>query len=93
MVPINHLFVVRSELAQTRPDVVREIFRLLKESKAQYVKESGVPAADGLDPVPFGVENNRKAIETIIRYSYEQQVIPRMMSVDELFDDVTRELV
>jgi 4,5-dihydroxyphthalate decarboxylase len=93
MAPINHLFVVRSELAQQRPDVVREIFRLLKESKAQYFKASGVPAADGLDPVPFGVENNRKALETIIRYSYEQQVIPRMMSVDELFDDVTRELV
>lgn len=93
MMPINHLFVVRSELAQTRPDVVREIFRLLKESKAQYFKESGVPAGGGLDPVPFGVENNRKALETIIRYSYEQQIIPRMMSVDELFDDVTRELV
>ncbi|RDV02226.1 phosphate ABC transporter substrate-binding protein [Undibacter mobilis] len=89
MVPINHLFVVRSELAQTRPDVVREIFRVLKESKAQYSDST----KGGIDPVPFGVEANRKALETIIRYSYEQQVIPRLMSVDELFDDVTRELV
>lgn len=88
MVPINHLFVVRSELARARPDVVREIFRVLKASKA-----AGVPATGGLDPVPFGVEANRKALETIIRYSYEQKVIPRLLSVDELFDDVTRELV
>ena len=87
MVPINHLFVVRSDLARQRPDVVREIFRVLKESKAQ-----GVPSG-GIDPVPFGVENNRKALETIIRYSYEQQIIPRLFTVDELFDDVTRDLV
>ncbi|MFA6266840.1 MAG: phosphate ABC transporter substrate-binding protein [Pseudolabrys sp.] len=87
MVPINHLFVVRSELAKARPDVVREIFRVLKESKAL-----GIPAG-GIDPVPFGVENNRKALETIIRYSYEQKIIPRLFGVDELFDDVTRELV
>ncbi|MBS0536972.1 MAG: phosphate ABC transporter substrate-binding protein [Proteobacteria bacterium] len=87
MVPINHLFVVRSDLAKQRPDVVREIFRVLKASKAQ-----GVPAG-GIDPVPFGVDNNRKALETIIRYSYEQRIIPRIISVDELFDDVTRDLV
>lgn len=87
MVPINHLFVVRRDLARQRPDVVREIFRVLKESKAQ-----GVPSG-GIDPVPFGVENNRKALETIIRYSYEQQIIPRLFTVDELFDDVTRDLV
>ena len=87
MVPINHLFVVRSDLARQRPDVVREIFRVLKESKAQ-----GVPSG-GIDPVPFGVENNRKALETIIRYSYEQKIIPRLLTVDELFDDVTRNLV
>jgi len=92
MVPINHLFVVRTELAQRRPDVVHEIFSMLKESKAQNFKELGMPGG-GIDPVPFGVENNRKALETIIRYSYEQKIIPRMLSVDELFDDVTRELV
>ncbi|KQZ01740.1 phosphate ABC transporter substrate-binding protein [Pseudolabrys sp. Root1462] len=87
MVPINHLFVVRSDLARQRPDVVREIFRVLKESKAQGVLSGGI------DPVPFGVENNRKALETIIRYSYEQKIIPRLFTVDELFDDVTRDLV
>ena len=33
-IPVNHLAVVRAELARDRPDVVREVFRLLKESKA-----------------------------------------------------------
>ena len=31
--PVNHLFVVRKELSETRPDVVRELYRLLAESK------------------------------------------------------------
>ncbi|MBS0247081.1 MAG: phosphate ABC transporter substrate-binding protein [Proteobacteria bacterium] len=91
MVPINHLFVVRTDLARQRPDVVREIFRVLKESKAQGVPQDSMKG--GIDPVPFGVENNRKALETVIRYSYEQKIIPRLFTVDELFDDVTRDLV
>src|SRR5262245_537778 len=33
-VPINHMAVIRSEIAESRPDVVREVYRLLKESRA-----------------------------------------------------------
>src|SRR5215207_9942645 len=32
-VPINHMVVVRSELSTSRPDVVQEVFRLLRQSK------------------------------------------------------------
>jgi 4,5-dihydroxyphthalate decarboxylase len=85
-VSVNHFFVVSAEVAR-RTDVVQEIFRMLQETK------KGLPApADGVDVHPFGVEQNRKNLELIIRYSFEQQMIPRMMSVDELFDDVTRRL-
>jgi 4,5-dihydroxyphthalate decarboxylase len=40
----------------------------------------------------FGVEAARKSLETIIRYSEQQGLIPRRFSVDELFNDVTRSL-
>ncbi len=86
-VPINHLFVVNKELADARPDVVREIYRMLKESKAAMP-----PSADGIDSIPFGVEAIRKPLEMIMRYSVEQKIIPRAFTVDELFDDVTRKL-
>jgi 4,5-dihydroxyphthalate decarboxylase len=33
-VPVNHLFCVDKDLADARPDVVAEIFRMLKETKA-----------------------------------------------------------
>ena len=86
-VPVNHLFCVDKDLADARPDVVREIFRMLKETKAAMP-----PSADGIDFHPFGVEALRKPLEMIIQYSVEQKIIPRAFTVDELFDDVTRGL-
>ena len=88
MVPINHLFVVRSDLARQRPDVVREIWRMLVATK-----KAMPPPADGIDTHPFGLEANRKNLELIIQYSWEQQMLPRKMSVDELFTDLTANLV
>ena len=34
---------------------------------------------------PYGVEPNRKALETLIRYAHEQGMISRRLEVDELF--------
>ena len=35
---------------------------------------------------------NRKELELVIQWSYEQKMIPRRLSVDELFDDTTAAL-
>ena len=89
-VPINHMMVVRNEISKSRPDVVKEIYRLLRESRR------AVPPPPGnsvLDPWRFGVEANRRSLEIIIEFSFRQKLIPRMFSVDELFDDCTRALV
>ena len=49
-------------------------------------KTAAPPGADGIDFHPFGVEANRKALELMIQYSFEQKIIPRAFTVDELFD-------
>jgi len=84
-VPINHMAVMRTEIVKSRPDVVREVFRLLRESKEM------APAKDR-DAIRFGVEANRRSLEIIIEYALAQQLIPRRFTVDELFDDTTRSL-
>jgi 4,5-dihydroxyphthalate decarboxylase len=86
VVPVNHLVVVTEKLARERPDVVRELYDLLKQSKAM-----AGPAASP-DPVPFGVEANRKSLDLIIDYAAQQSLIPRRFSVDELFDATTHGL-
>jgi 4,5-dihydroxyphthalate decarboxylase len=84
-VPINHMMVIKESITQTRPDVVREVYRMLKESAAAApTKETSV--------LRFGIEAVRKSLETIIQYSESQNLIPRRFSVDELFNDMTRSL-
>ncbi len=83
VVPVNHLVVVTEKLARERPDIVRELYELLKRSKA-----AAGPAAEP-DPVPFGVEANRRSLDLIIHYAAQQALIPRRFSVDELFDSTT----
>lgn len=86
VIPINHLFAVHADISKERPDVVREIFRMLVES--HNMTEGGPP-----QPFPpFGLEANRKGIQLAIDWSFEQKIIPRKLSVDELFDDVTANL-
>jgi 4,5-dihydroxyphthalate decarboxylase len=83
LIPINHMFAVRSELSKERPDIVREIFRMVVESRALAPESvtSGLP--------PIGLEANRKGLAMAIEWSFEQKIIPRRFSVDELFDETT----
>jgi 4,5-dihydroxyphthalate decarboxylase len=81
-VPINHMFVVHAELSKKRPDVVRELYRMVVESRTLA---EGVPA---IFP-PIGREANRKGLQVAIDWALDQKIIPRRLTVDELFDDVT----
>jgi 4,5-dihydroxyphthalate decarboxylase len=87
-IPVNHLFCVDKALADTRPDVIAEIFRMLRETKAAMA-----PSPDGIDFHPFGLAALRKPLEMMIQYAVEQKIIPRAFTVDGLFDDSTRGLV
>jgi len=80
-VPVNHYFCVAKALAETRPDVIAEIYRMLAESKA-----AAPPNPEGIDFFPYGVEANRKPLGLITQYAVEQQLIPRAFTVEELFD-------
>jgi 4,5-dihydroxyphthalate decarboxylase len=88
-VPINHMLVIREQLAATRPDVVREVYRIFKEAKAVSFAETGVP---DLDPVRFGIEANRRSLEIIIDFAVKQGLLSRPFAVDELFTDTMQAL-
>jgi 4,5-dihydroxyphthalate decarboxylase len=87
-VPINHMLVMRKSIVQSRPDVAREVFGNVLESRRAMDSSK-----DGrFDPLRFGVENVRKSLELAIEMSLVQKFIFRKLSVDELFDDTTRAL-
>ena len=87
-IQINHRVVVKEELTRSDPDSVREVWRLMAESK-RAAKESARDAAF----TPFGLEANRHNMEIVIDYAFRTGMIPRRFTVDELFNDITATLV
>jgi 4,5-dihydroxyphthalate decarboxylase len=87
-VQINHMVVVKDAVSRSNPGAVREIYRLLHDSK----KAAGLPRDGELDLNPFGLKANRRNLEVAIDFAYRQRLIPGPFEVDELFDDVTRAL-
>jgi ABC-type nitrate/sulfonate/bicarbonate transport system substrate-binding protein len=96
--PINHGIVVKNTLLEENPWIASELARMFEAAKAIYLKDlqgsAGVSswdkaAADNAavvgDPFPFGIENNRKALEAITQFALDQRMVPRKFSVEELF--------
>jgi 4,5-dihydroxyphthalate decarboxylase len=81
VLPINHMVVVARQFADDHPQAMREVSRLLNESAGR------APASP-----KFAPEELRRSLELIIRYCAQQQLIPRGVSVNELFEDLTRPL-
>ncbi len=79
VVPVNHMVVVTEELARANPEAVTELYRLLEAGK----RAAGSTAA--IDTTPFGREANWPCLEMLISYAVQQQLIPRRLTVEELW--------
>jgi 4,5-dihydroxyphthalate decarboxylase len=72
---VNHILTVKQSLVDADPALPAKLTDLFERARG----------SDGAAVLPIGVEPNRKAFETLARYAYEQNVTPRLMSVEELF--------
>jgi 4,5-dihydroxyphthalate decarboxylase len=107
--PINHLMVVKDELLEAHPNLAPDIFNAFAEAKRDYIRrlQSGqirmptrvddlyrqVTEITGRDPLPYGIEPNRQALEEVIQYALEQRIIARPVTVEELFAPNTHALL
>lgn len=82
VVPVNHMVVVKGELARREPERVAALYKLLEAGK----KAAGATGKDGIDTTPFGIDANRPCLDMLIGYAVQQQLIPRRLTVDELFE-------
>ena len=105
--PINHGMVVRRSLLEQHPWIALNLFRTFraaKDSAAAKAKELAEPyfitgalpheARAGLatDPFPYGVQANRKTLETIASYLHEQGLTAHMVALEDIFAPSTLEL-
>jgi 4,5-dihydroxyphthalate decarboxylase len=106
--PINHTIVIKDELLEAHPELAPDVFNAFAESKRLYVerlKAGKIEKPDAVDelhrrvmeitgdPLPYGIEPNRKVIEELMGHAVAQGIISKPMSVDELFAPNTRSLV
>jgi 4,5-dihydroxyphthalate decarboxylase len=105
--PINHTVVVRNDRLEAEPDLAADLFDTFARAKRIYMPRlrggevDAASATDQLfhrvlditgDPLPYGIEPNRLALESIVQYSVEQGILPRTVAIEELFPQSTRAL-
>jgi 4,5-dihydroxyphthalate decarboxylase len=78
-VPVNHMVVVTEELVRDNPKAVAELYRLLEAGR-----EAAPPKGD-IDTAPFGKETNRKALELLMSYAAQQQLVSKPIPIDSLY--------
>jgi 4,5-dihydroxyphthalate decarboxylase len=84
-VAINHVVTVRREIADSHPEVVRELYRMLLAAN----EATPDPAkAGGPNLQPTGFDALAPSLETIIRYAHEQKLISRRFAIEELYGGV-----
>ena len=106
--PINHLVVIKDEVLEANPGIAADCFEAFAQAKRLYVDalKAGqiekLDAADRLhqrvmevigDPLPYGLEPNRKIIETLMGHAQAQGIINKPMKVEDLFAKETWGLV
>ena len=89
-VAINHMAVVRQSIAESRPDVVRELFRVLKESRAAATRLDYIASGGLDDPLRFGVTATRSSVDHMAAFALRQRLITRRPTADELFAGARR---
>ncbi len=97
--PMHSTLVIKDEILIAHPWLAKALFEAFQESKQRYLKRLHDGAADtgtdrrylkqmkvvGEDPLPYGLEVNRRSIETLTLYAFQQGLIPRKLAIDELF--------
>jgi 4,5-dihydroxyphthalate decarboxylase len=99
--PMHGTIVVKDSVLREHPWVARSLYDAYSATKREWLATlqsgSATAATDkkyrelipvvGDDPLPFGIKRNSATIEALESYAFKQRLIPRRMSLDELFVD------
>src|SRR6185436_20074581 len=96
--PINHTVVVRNDVLAAHPGLASDLFEAFDEAKEAYVARLSAGHVENADdeffkrvmdvtgdPLPYGIEANRKMLDAVIQHAVEQGIIPRRVAVEDLF--------
>jgi len=99
--PIMHTVVIKNEILEQSPWVAVSILQAFQQAKEVCYRHMKDPrnfalvwvkelmreqeAIFGSDPWPYNLEENRKDLEAVVRYEYEQGMIKKKPRIEDLF--------
>ena len=97
--PISHAMVVKNELLENHPWLADELYSLFKAAKEQYLEHlntaNDLDATDqamsrmkqviGPDPIPYGLELNKKSLEAFMDFNVQQGIITEPFKWEDIF--------
>ena len=99
--PIMHVVAIRKAIYDEYPWVSRNLYDAFETSKQASLKRlqrglnypvpwqaehmDEISATFGTDPCPYGIDKNRKTIETFLQYTFEQGIAHRHAKPEEIF--------
>jgi 4,5-dihydroxyphthalate decarboxylase len=99
--PMHGTIVVKDSVLAEHPWVAKSIYDAFDKAKQQWLarldagqstdkgdkKYQALRKIVGHDPLPYGIEENRKTIEALEATAFKQGLTPRRMAMSELFVD------
>lgn len=99
--PMHGTIVVKDSVLAEHPWVAKSIYDAFDKAKKEWLasldagqateksdkKYQALQKIVGHDPLPYGIEENRKTIEALEATAFKQGLTPRRMSMSELFVD------
>lgn len=96
--PMHGTLAIRAELLEQHPGLAPALFEAFKAAKQPYIDAVMAGTAEGKnakadmalaewlgDPLPYGLEENRKSIEGLITYAHQQGLIPEKVAPEDMF--------
>ena len=98
--PINHMIVVKNSLLERDASLASRLYRAFDEAKQVFLRRldsggDGLSGEDealakrrslvGDDPLPYGIQPNRPALEAIIRFAQDQHILFKAIAPEEMF--------
>ena len=77
VIPTNHVMVVRQDLADAHPEAIRALWRCIRRAKPQ--------PSGGFDFAAVGIEANRPPVEMLLQFCAQQALLPRSLTVDDIY--------
>lgn len=98
--PIHGVIAVRNDVLERHPELAMRLFDAFTRARDNYwarVKAGEATGKEDLrylklseivgDPLPYGLEENLRTLEALIRFAHRQKLISRAWAVQEAFFD------